>query len=233
MAAVEARAAVTGLTPAPAAAATTSGTSTLDRAERDWRTRWAAVLTPVTTARKTHGGTSSGTPPTSQRAAPESASAMPIAIVAAMKSSSDQGTVRSASFIRTVPSAGEAATTAPISATTAGGTRCRGSLHQSTTTVESSRAQRASAGERGPVTGESLCSWMSSAPIRTGPSRSARRVVVSRTASAARWEEAMARGRPSSSHSVKPIRSPVASQSTETVMRWAPRRSAWPPPTAG
>ncbi len=72
------------------------------------------------------------------------------------------------------------------------------------------------------MTGRSLCRWMSCGVIRTAPARSARRVVVSRTVSAARWEEATASGRPSSSHSVKPIRSPVASHSTDTVIRCAP-----------
>ncbi len=141
-AAVDASAAAAGLTPAPAAAAITSGTSTEERAERDWRTRWAAVLTATTTVRNTAGVTPAGNPATSHDAAPESESATPIAIVAAMNSSRDQGTVLSASFSRTVPRAGEAATTAPISATTAGGTRCSGSLHHSTTTVASSSAQR-------------------------------------------------------------------------------------------
>ncbi|CAM5226189.1 hypothetical protein SALBM135S_02449 [Streptomyces alboniger] len=139
-----------------------------------------------------------------------------------MKSSSAQGTVFRASLRRTVPRAGEAATTAPISATTAGGTRCRGSLHQSATTVASSRAQRVSAGSHGPETGCSLWAWRSSTVMCTGPSRSARRVVVKRTTSAARWDEATASGSPSSSHWVKPMRSPVASQSTDTVIRWAP-----------
>lgn len=72
------------------------------------------------------------------------------------------------------------------------------------------------------MTGRSLCRWISSAVIRTGPVRSARRVVVRSTVSAARWEDATASGSPSSSHSVKPTRSPVASHSTDTVIRWAP-----------
>lgn len=117
---------------------------------------------------------------------------------------------------------GEDATIAPIRATIAGGTWWSGSLHHRATTVASSIRQRDSADDHGPVTGFSLCRWMSSAVIRTGPRRSARFVVVNSTTSAARWEEATANGRPISSHCVKPTRLPVASHSTDTVIRCAP-----------
>lgn len=211
-AAVEANAAATGLTPAASAAATTRGTSTDDLAERDWSARWAAVLITITPARNIHGGIDAppGTHATSQSAAPDSASAMPIAMVAAMKRSSGQGTVRRPSLRRTVPSAGEEATTAPMRATTAGDTPWSGSLHHSSTTVPSRRRHRASDGLSGPSTGASECSWICAAVIRTGPLRSARRVVVNRTSSAARWEETTASGSPRISQVTKPSSSPSA-----------------------
>lgn len=126
-----------------------------------------------------------GIHPTSQSAAPGSERATPIAIVAAMNSSSGRGTVRRPSLKRTGPSAGEVATSAPISATTAGGTPCNGSLHHSNTTVASGR-HRDSAGVNGPSTAVSECSWICAEVIVTGPLRSARRAVVTRTSSAAR-----------------------------------------------
>src|SRR5918997_1411261 len=94
-AAVEAKATATGFSPSAIAAGTTSGTSTEDRAVRDWITRCAATLTATTTTRNSHGGPLSSGPntaPASQPAAPEVISAAASAAVAAMNSSSDHGT---------------------------------------------------------------------------------------------------------------------------------------------
>ncbi|GHI26995.1 hypothetical protein Shyd_83660 [Streptomyces hydrogenans] len=192
------------------------------------------MLTATTTPRKAHGGSPPGSPPTSHPAAPESTRATPIAVVAAMKTSIGQGTDRSPSFIRTVPSAGEEATTAPISATTAGDTPCSGSAHHSATTVPSSSRQRCSGGESGPDTGVAECSCTAPTVIRTGPRRSSLRVVVSSTASAARWEETTASGRPRSSQRVKPIDLPgLLQEHPDGDEGGRPRRSGWRPPTAG
>ncbi|GHI24615.1 hypothetical protein Shyd_59860 [Streptomyces hydrogenans] len=71
-----------------------------------------------------------------------------------MKTSIGQGTDRSPSFIRTVPSAGEEATTAPISATTAGDTPLqRFGAPQRHHRAEQQQHRRCSGGESGPDTG--------------------------------------------------------------------------------
>lgn len=96
---------------------------------------------------------------------------------------------------------------------------CSGSLHHSRTTVPSSSRHRASGGVSGPDTGASECSWICAVVIRTGPVRSARRVVVNSTSSAARWEETTASGSPRISQVTKLSCSPVCSHRTPTVIR--------------
>ncbi|GHI24626.1 hypothetical protein Shyd_59970 [Streptomyces hydrogenans] len=89
-----------------------------------------------------------------------------------------------------MPSAGEEATTAPISATTAGATPVqRFGAPQRHHRAEQQQTALLRAGRAGPTPGWRSVSCTAPTVIRTGPRRSSLRVVVSSTASAARWEE--------------------------------------------
>ena len=98
-AAVEAKAAAAGLTPTAGDRATTIGMRTAERAERDWMTRCDAVESATTTSMKGQGEwirTASKAEVATHFAAPVDTSASPMARVAAMKTSSDQGALASA-----------------------------------------------------------------------------------------------------------------------------------------
>ena len=93
-AAVEAKAAAAGLTPTAGDRATTIGMRTAERAERDWMTRCDAVESTTTTSMKGQGEwilTALKAEVATHFAAPVDTSASPMARVAAMKTSSDQG----------------------------------------------------------------------------------------------------------------------------------------------
>ena len=208
-AAVDANAAMTGSAPAAGASAMTMGTSTVDRAERDWMIRCAAAETTMTPTRNTGAaasppGATSASIPVSAAAAPESISAPPSASVAAMNSSSDHGTFFNAAPNPSGPHDGRVITSAPRRATMAGCTPWSSSVDHRHTTATRTIIERDSWMVSGPVTG----AFPGTPAARSARDRSRRCRRCSRvdpatsTISAAKCDDASASGMPTMSQPV-------------------------------
>ena len=221
-AAVDRNAAAMTSIPAAGAVATTIGTSTADRAERDCITRCATSETTSTATTNTIGclPTRENAASAIHCAAPVAVSAIPRHSVAAMNSSSVHGIVLTAAGSDVVPIAGAVAITAPTIATTAGDTPWWASVHHSRITAPTSMITRRCGSDSGPGDAGS--------DTRRRSRRSEWCVNISSATSAARCDHTSASGTPSSSHGKNPMPAPVAVARISLVIRCAPAPSSDP-----